>query len=794
MSRRLKWGLAALLACGIAQAGNIEIRRTADGVPHINADNWRDLGQGYGYAQAEDALCTMSEAFATYNARRSLHWGAANRPAHASMLGRSSNLEMDIFFAGFLTPELIERYRREQPADLQALVSGFAAGFNRYLKHARQHNTVACVSQPWVADITADDIYRRMYAATISAGYARFIPAIVNAAPPGAGKQVADTQPTRTPLPQLDQLLAQTIGDQPGIGSNALALGGDVSGTAQPVLFGNPHWYWRGPDRFYQAHLSIPGKLNVAGVSFLGVPVVMIGFNDHVAWSHTVSEARRFGLFDLALSGPTSYRVDQQAVAMTTRTVTIPLRAHDGQGGSAVRTLYFSQFGPLVDLGARAPQLAWTAQKALALRDINADNFRAFRTFFYWNQARSLDEFVAIQRREAAIPWVNTIAIGRGDARVWYGDIGAVPNAPDHLRARCATPVAQAFAGIDPGTPVLDGSRADCNWLSDASAAQQGAMPAAGQPGLFRRDYVVNSNDSYWLTNPAQPLEGYARLLGGERAEPSLRSKVGHRIAAGLLARAPLAPADVVRSLGQQVLDARSLAAQLYKQPLLAAICGRGAVQVTSDAETGQTFDGGRAVPLDQACRVLRAWPDSANAGDRGALLWEQFWARVERIPEGARFATPFDPARPLDTPAGIRADDPRMSQSLGAAVLAMQAAGQPLDAARGFDLFAGDGRDRVALYGGCHQGGYFTVACRPLGSSGLTEDLIANSYLQLVRFDQHGALAETLLAHGQRETGLDDVAHNAGLHDYAAKRWRAFPFHDRQVRAATVSRTVLVP
>ncbi|UMR29374.1 penicillin acylase family protein [Massilia sp. MB5] len=789
MLRNIKLGMLAMLICGAVQAGNIDIRRTADGIPHIKADNWRGLGLGYGYVQAEDALCTMSEAFVTFKGRRSVHWGAANRPAHESMLGRSSNLEMDIFFAGFLTPELIRSYRREQPGELQELVSGFADGFNRYVKQARKQGKAACASQPWVEEITADDIYRRMYAATISAGYARFIPAIVNAAPPGTKQQAHSTD-----QPSLDELLAHTIGNQPGVGSNALALGGDASGKAQPVLFGNPHWFWRGPDRFYQAHLSIPGKLNVAGVSFLGVPVVMIGFNDHVAWSHTVSEARRFGLFDLALSGPTSYRVDQQTVAMQARTVTVPLRAADGKGVSTTRTLYFSQFGPVVDLGARSPHLAWSGEKALALRDVNGENFRAFRTFFYWNQARSLEEFVAIQKREASIPWVNTIAIGRGDARVWYGDIGAVPNAPDDLRARCATPVSKAFAGIDGGTPVLDGSRSECNWLNDSAAVQPGAMPAARQPGLFRTDYVANMNDSYWLTNPAQPLEGYARLLGGERGMPSLRSKAGHGIAAGLLARAPLKPADMVGSLREQVLDARSLAAQRYKVPLLHAICRQDEVEVTADPESGKTFDAVRKAPLAEACSVLRAWPDSANAQDRGALLWEQFWARVERIPEAERFKVAFDPARPLETPAEIRVEDPRMAQSLGAAVLAMQAAGQPLDAPRGRDLFAGTGKHHIALYGGCHQGGYFTVACRPLGSQGLTEEFVGNSYLQLVRFDDQGAVAETLLAHGLSETGLDDVARNSALQRYAAKRWSVFPFYDAQVRAATVSRTVLKP
>ena len=57
---------------------------------------------------------------------------------------------------------------------------------------------------------------------------------------------------------------------------------------------------------------------------------------------------------------------------------------------------------------------------AFAIRDINADNYRTFRTWLRWGQARSLDELVAAQREEASIPWVNTVAVGRGSAYDLY--------------------------------------------------------------------------------------------------------------------------------------------------------------------------------------------------------------------------------------------------------------------------------------------------------------------------------------------------------------------------------------
>ena len=50
-------------------------------------------------------------------------------------------------------------------------------------------------------------------------------------------------------------------------------------------------------------------------------------------------------------------------------------------------------------------------------------------------------------------------------------------------------------------------------------------------PGrLFqRRDWVANANDSYWLPNPKQRLEGFARIIGCEKCERTLRTRMVYR-------------------------------------------------------------------------------------------------------------------------------------------------------------------------------------------------------------------------------------------------------------------------
>ena len=72
----------------------------------------------------------------------------------------------------------------------------------------------------------------------------------------------------------------------------------------------------------------MPGKLDAIGAALQGVPAVNIGFNKHVAWSHTVSTARRFTPYELKLKpgDPTSYIVDGKAVKMKRRTVKVGSR------------------------------------------------------------------------------------------------------------------------------------------------------------------------------------------------------------------------------------------------------------------------------------------------------------------------------------------------------------------------------------------------------------------------------------------------------------------------------------
>jgi len=96
-----------------ALADRVVIRRTAHGVPHIEASGPYGLGLGYGYAFARDNICAIADDFATVNAERS-RWfgpdGISDRPAAAS-----TNVASDLFWRQMIDSGTVERLVARRP-------------------------------------------------------------------------------------------------------------------------------------------------------------------------------------------------------------------------------------------------------------------------------------------------------------------------------------------------------------------------------------------------------------------------------------------------------------------------------------------------------------------------------------------------------------------------------------------------------------------------------------------------------------------------------------------------------
>jgi acyl-homoserine-lactone acylase len=767
------------------------------GVPHIKANNWGGIGYGFGYAQAQDDLCTIADSMLTYRGERSRYFGGDQVIPYLSTIGQPKNIDSDFFHQHVLNDTALKKMIAAQPDTIKQVVAGFTAGYNRYVREIKAGSDAnahqACRHATWVAPVTTDDFYRRIYATNFVAGYDNFGASSAHTAPPAPAlassaaalvKEKIGLLSKRTQLAIAKEIMRQfQVGGVEGVGSNMLGFGTSGTGDSSPLLFGNPHWYWQGPDRFYQAQLTIPQKLNVSGASFLGLPLIQMGYNNDIAWSHTVSTAKRYGIFQLTLApgDPTSYMLDGQAVKMTARNITVQVRQSDGSVAPITRTLYETQYGPMIDLGMVSPQLGaiggWSQGTAFAIRDVNGANYRSFRNWQRWSQAASLDEFIKIQREEAAIPWVNTVAVGRGSSDAWYADIGAVPNVSDARMARCATLLSASLSAVLAPAPVLDGSKGTCEWQSDADSVQPGAIGPSRMPSLLRKDYVMNSNDSYWLANADQPLSGYPSIMGTSGTRISFRSRLGHILARGRLAGTDglggaKATSETVRAM---TLNSRSLAAEVLKDDLLKMLCSPP-VPITV---------GEQSVDPTEACAVLQAWDNKATINSRGAHLWDEFFTlAAAALPVAALYQVQFDSSDPLNTPRGLNPEaKTELQQALGGAIQRVQASGFALDAPRGDYLFVTRGNDKIPLYGGCPGLGYYTVVCSANGIDPYPMDNPgpASSYMQVVRFPAGAVEAYTFLTHSLSD---DPASPHYGDYTRAFSRgeWQKMPFSEAEI------------
>jgi penicillin amidase len=71
-------------------------------------------------------------------------------------------------------------------------------------------------------------------------------------------------------------------------GSNQFVIAGKVSATGEPILASDPHLSLMTPSTAYDNHLHAPG-FDVIGATLPGLPYVLLGHNDRITWSLTTS-------------------------------------------------------------------------------------------------------------------------------------------------------------------------------------------------------------------------------------------------------------------------------------------------------------------------------------------------------------------------------------------------------------------------------------------------------------------------------------------------------------------------
>jgi acyl-homoserine-lactone acylase len=783
---------------GKAQALRATIRRTRYGVPHITAHSFRALGFGYAYAFAEDNICTIADSYVTVSAQRSRYFGPGESWTFSGNGTDNKNLSSDFFYERVnrsgIIEDLISRPPPEGPARaLKQLVRGYVAGYNRYLSDTgvAAIPDARCRGAEWVRPITEIDVYRRFHQLGSLASSGVAIEGIADAAPVLAPARVAEAEGAqRRALAAIESGEAEQFFPLDS-GSNAYGLGAEATANGRGMVLGNPHFPWDGAERLYQAHLKIPGKLDASGASLYGVPAVLIGHTRGLAWSHTVASAWRFTPFELTLvpGDPHAYVVDGQVKRMEPVELTVQAKTADGGLEPRTRTLYETEYGPMLTSLLGLPLFPWTPTRAYALGDVNFENFRYLNHFLATNRAQTVRQYDRIQQRIQGIPWVNSIAADRrGEA--YYSMDGAIPNVPDSKATACASPLGAAVFPLT-GIPILDGSRAGCAWDTDPDAVVDGVFGPAAIPRLFRRDYVHNGNDSHWVSNPEQPLTGYDRVIGEEGSQRSLRTRLGLVMAIERIAGTDglAGKGFTLRKLAEVALGNRQYAGELWRDELVV------------HCESHPTLIGASGpVDVSGACPVLADWDVRDDLDSPGAILFRRFvsnlLANFPFTPNGVSsgqyngdatiYDVPFDPADPVNTPRGLNTDNPLVGAAFADAVTDLEGAGIPLDGTLRQFQAEQRGGTTIPIHGGPGTLGLFNAINVPWDpESGYPDVPHGTSFIAAISFRGSGCpvKALTFVTYGQSENQASPHAADY-TKAFSRKRWNAVPFCEREIRA----------
>ncbi len=577
------------------------IRRTSHGIPHITADDFGSLGFGQGYAFTQDKGCYLADQVVKVRSQRARYFGAGEGFEH---------VYSDFAYLQLHVVDLAETQLPVQSEQIQAIVRGYAAGFNAALAAGEIGGD--CDGQDWVTALTPTDLFAYYIDLGLLASSRQAISAIGSAQPPNGGA------PAPAPLGESagSQQHASTFNSYRGrLGSNGWGIGSDISASGRGMVMGNPHFPWEGELQLWESHLRIPGEFEVYGVGLLGVPGVLIGFNDAVAWTHTVSDGHRLTLYQITSppGEPTKYYYDGEIRDMVSEDFTIAVKQGDGTLEQQTRTMWRTHYGPMAAL----EPFYWTDAFALSARDANIDNFVLLEQFLGMNAATSLEEFQQVHTDVAGVPWVNTMAAS-ADGRAWYMDSTPTPNlsqaALDAWEIRKESGFTKALADQD--IWLLETGARD-EWQDDPGARSPGLIAPANLPELERTDYIFNANDSYWMTNPEQLLTGYSPLHGFAETGRSLRTRMNALTLQEIDAGMGFAGADGKLDLDEltaAALSNRGYTGEILRDQVIARCEGVGVWDVD-----------GMMVDIAEACDAIAGWDGLLNLDSAGAVIWREW-------------------------------------------------------------------------------------------------------------------------------------------------------------------------
>ncbi|MEO7522391.1 MAG: penicillin acylase family protein, partial [Gemmatimonas sp.] len=346
---------------------------------------------------------------------------------------------------------------------------------------------------------------------------------------------------------------------------------------------------------------------DVYGAALVGSPIINIGFNDRVGWTHTVNTTDTEDFYELTLSDG-GYAMDGATRRFESDTQTIRVKGAGGALTSETLVVRRSVHGPVVHE---------KNGKALAVRIAGLDRLNGVEQWWLMGRARNLADFERALSMMQITGQNTTYADADGHVLYFYGNVPA----------RTSGDVA-SWAGVVRG----DNSALVWNGVLPYGATPRVLDPPAG--------FVQNANDPPWMStypvalDPANFAAHVAPRVLPLRPQRSLRMVLGD---SSITFDELLAYKHSTRlELADRVLD---------------ALLGAARAKASNGDACGDSTPGTRC----EAMRALSAWDRNTDATSRGAVLFIEWWDTYQRaMAARSPYAARWTASDPLGTPRGI--------------------------------------------------------------------------------------------------------------------------------------------
>ncbi len=344
----------------------VTIYRDNYGVPHIVGETEQAAFFGYGYAQSQDHLERMMLQYRDAQGRR------------AEVLGRTALgdglmqfTDHDYRWGGDYLQRALHAKRAvvenndSIDPNTYLVLSAFARGVNEYISEHRSQIPA------WIDPITPQDIE-----ALERSNYLRFY---------SVGAAFRKIQ--------------QRAYEFPKFGSNQWAISPFRSANGRVIHVEHTHMPWDNRFQNYEAHLIVPGKLDVGGISWFGSPFFLDGFNDRITWSATWNAPNISDVYIEKINpdGSMQYLFEGKWNPIRVEKETFNVKTAAGMEAITL-PIYYTRHGPIVKFDRKT-------NTAYSIKLPNADGVNYSTGMYLLMKARSLSEFQAALSRQLILRW-----------------------------------------------------------------------------------------------------------------------------------------------------------------------------------------------------------------------------------------------------------------------------------------------------------------------------------------------------------------------------------------------------